>query len=306
MDRRRFAPSAEALEGKALLSLFGVKTTNTSQQISVQDLPETFRQKELRIEHLPFYLEQTQPGRFLPSATITKLQSDLGDIAAELHAPTTQVVDAFNHGLQHALPYLTLSTTNAHLLNASFGSVLDRAGATPQETANLRQDMNQLALVDSKSIEPSLLARNDYSLVLQTALSIGRPIQTPRAPELAANDGIKAKNGESGYTHDHLPTFVGSYEAGATRIGFMRMQIVDASGTVFGVGVVDSAGHYSVKLTTPLPDGNYAFHARAIDEVGHQSDLSPGSFKLKVITKAPRPAAQLLATGTPGGPLGLK
>jgi hypothetical protein len=170
MDRRRFAPSAEALEGKALLSLFGVTSKNTTQQISVVDLPETFRQKELRIEHLPFYLEQTQPGRFLPAATITQLQSDLGDIAARLHAPTTQVVDAFNHGLQHALPYLTLSASNAHLLNASFGSVLDRAGATPQETANLRQDMNQIAFVDSKSIEPSWVVRNDSSLVPQPAL----------------------------------------------------------------------------------------------------------------------------------------
>jgi hypothetical protein len=304
MDRRRFNPSPEGLEGRALLSLFGGKSASTNTTISIQDLPQTFKQKEQRIQNLPFFLEQTQPGRFLPPDLMTKLQVDMNAIVARLHAPTTEVVNVFNHGLQHALPKLTLSPQTARFLNNSFGSVLVHAGATPEAVANLQFDMNQLALVDSKSIEPSMLARNDYSLVLQTALSVGRPIQTPRAPSLAPNDGQKSKDGLSGFTTDHQPTMVGTYEAGATKIGFMRMQIIDSSGKVLGISVVDSAGNYSVKLS-PLPDGIYQLRSQAIDEVGHVSNPSPHAFQLKVFTKNVPGTTVQTNTATPGGPLGL-
>src|SRR6185312_10743982 len=57
MDRRRYTPSAEGLEGRQLLSgLFGGKSSQTNTTVSVADLPETYRQKENRLFHLPIYL----------------------------------------------------------------------------------------------------------------------------------------------------------------------------------------------------------------------------------------------------------
>src|SRR5262249_29613430 len=124
MDRRRYTPSAEGLEGRALMSLFGGKANSASQNnnLSVQDLPETFRQKEDRIDHLPFYLQQEDPKRFLPADVIRQIQTDMRSVIAELHAPAKAATDAFNVGLRHLLPYKTLSRQNAFRLGQQFGA----------------------------------------------------------------------------------------------------------------------------------------------------------------------------------------
>src|SRR3954447_6575397 len=120
MDRRRFSPSAEGLEGRALLSLLGAGNyTKYNTTVSIQDLPKTYKEKELRIAHLPFYLQQEDPRRFLPPEATQQLQTDINTVVSKLHAPTTKVVDDFNAGLRHLLPYNTLSPTNAKFLNNS-------------------------------------------------------------------------------------------------------------------------------------------------------------------------------------------
>jgi hypothetical protein len=311
MDRRRFNPSAEGLEGRELLSLFGGSTAKAT-QASLQNIPTTFKQKELRIAHLPFFLEQEYPNRFLPEDTIKQLQADLTSVIASLHAPPAPVANAFNSGLRHLMVYKTLSRENALRLNDSFGSVLVHAGATPEQVANLQADMTALAKVDALSPQPSLLARSDYSLVLQTALAVGRPMETPTAPSISATDGTRNKGGASGYTADHHPLMTGTYQAGATTIGYVRMQIIDsATGAVIGEAPVDGNGAYNVKVSTYLPDGKYALRTRAIDEVGHMSAPSPRAFTLRVLTRTPKPTAPAgtAAAGAtlspPGGPLAL-
>lgn len=285
MDRRRFSPSAEGLEGRALMSgLFGGKATTRTNTVNLQDLPVTFQQKENRIAHLPYYLRQEDTSRYLPPDTIKSLQTDLQAILARLHAPTTKVVNDFNSGLRHLLPYKTLSRENAVKLNHAFGGVLGRAGATADQVANLQADMNALAKVDANSSEPAVLAREDYALVLQTALSIGRPMPTPTPALLDSKDGVRAKDNASGVTSDHTPTMVGTYQAGATTIGYVRMQIIDQNGNVLGSGTVNSSGTYSVKLD-PLADGTYQLRTRAQDEVGHVSAPSPHAFALKIVPK---------------------
>ena len=159
--------------------------------------------------------------------------------------------------------------------------------------------MNQLARVDAASIQPSTLARNDYSLVLQTTLAVGRPMITPTAPTLLAKDGRKIQGGRVGLTHDHTPTMVGTYQAGATKDGSIWIQIVDGSGQILGTAPVSASGSYSIKLTT-VPDGVYLLRARSSDEVGHLSNES-NPFTLYVKT-AP---AKHLAASAPGGPLAL-
>ncbi len=319
MDRRRFSPSAEGLEGRALLSLLGAGNyTKYNTTISIEDLPKTYKEKELRIAHLPYYLLQEDPSRFLPGEVTSQLQTDINNVVSELHAPTGPVVDAFNAGLRKLMPQNNLSPQDAQYLSRSFGLVLEKAGATVQEVTALQNDMNQLALVDSHSIQPSTLARGDYSLVLQTTLAVGRPMITPTSPSLHAKDGVKTDGGRLGLTTDHTPTMVGSYPAGASKDGEVWIQIVDQkTGAVYGTMPVSAAGTYTIKLSN-LPDGTYYLTARSSDEVGHLS-LESNPFILRIKTPVARGQAAVNAqaqvmvgvpptttsTTPPGGPLGL-
>ena len=305
MDRRRYVPSGEGLEGRALLSLFGGKTPAPAATTSVQNLPETFKQKEERIQHLPFFLEQLQPGRYLPPDTVAGIQANLSAVTGRLHAPPAKVVDNFNLSLRHGFPYKSLSPDTAKVLNHAFGTVLAAAGADPARAQSLQADLNQLALVDSKGINASYVATNDYALVLQTALAVGRPIPTPAAPTISAKDGARVKNGTAGLTYNHMPAFVGTYVIGASKEKTNSIQIVDESGRVLASGTIDEAGTYNAKVENPLPDGTYKLRARAIDEAGHESNLSP-SFRLKVATRVSTTRLVQQNPAVPGGPLGLK
>ncbi len=310
MDRRRFSPSAEGLEGRALLSLFGgLKTAAQNTTINVEDLPKTYKEKELRIANLPFFLLQEQPDRFLPPTATQQLQTDINSVVAQFHGPTADVVDAFNANLRHLLPYNTLSATNIKIINASFGDVLESAGATPQQQASLQNDMLQIASVDAVSVNPSLLARNDYSLVLQTTMAVARPGATPTAPSLQAKDGTKTDGGRIGLTHDPNPIIVGQYAGGATKDGQVWMQILDDSGQVLGTTPVNASGQYTIRLDTLVP-GVYHLRSRAVDEVGHLTDES-NAFTLfyEPLKRKDRTTPELITTvpnlPPPGGPLAL-
>jgi Bacterial Ig-like domain len=323
MDRRRFVPSPEGLEGRALLSLFGhsssSQTNSSSNTTSIfgvggnlttvnDNIPETFKAKETRVAHLPFFLERIRPGRFLPNDVISQLQTDLNAIVGQLHKPDGAVLEAFNRHLRDAEPHPSLSDTDAHILNRSFGFALNAAGATPEAQANLQADMNNLARVDANSPQPVFLATNDYALVLQTILGIGRPIARPTVPELKANTGIRV-NANLGITGHHQPTLVGTYDAvqntAATKLVATNtsMQLIDGNGDVLGSAPVDNNGDYAVTFAKPLDDGLYTFYVRAADDQGHLSEPSP-PFKLKIIS---RRHAVVTSTGLmpPRGPLGL-
>ncbi|SIN84328.1 hypothetical protein SAMN05444166_1227 [Singulisphaera sp. GP187] len=310
MDRRRFVPSPEGLEGRAMLSVFG--TANTAQANVAQEVPVTFQQKELRIEHLPFYLRQLQPNRFLPDATVRQLQDDLLSIAGRLHRPNPATLEAFNSTLQDIIPNASLSVPDAKTLSHAFQRVVGSTGATAQQVANLTQDMNDLARASSQSPQPVFLTTNDYSLVLQTILGVGRPIQRPPAPELALQDGTRVSNG-IGKTTLRQPQFVGTYGAGSTVGDFagntgggfnsngVRVQIIDDQGTVYGQSVVDpTTGNYRVTIGTPLANGVYRFHARAVDAQGHESPPSQ-VYLLKVMSRPGENVTTSMAT--PKGPL---
>ena len=117
MDRRRFAPSPDGLEGRMLLSTARPSSATVTAQAPVANLSSTLREKELRIERLPYFLQTLQPGRVLPEATITRLQADLNTIVARLQPPPSEVLDAFNLGLRDVLPNASLSAEDARTLN---------------------------------------------------------------------------------------------------------------------------------------------------------------------------------------------
>jgi hypothetical protein len=314
MERRRFVPSSEGLEKRDLpAGLFGANANTLNH--AAQDVPVTFRQKEVRIEHLPFYIESLQPGRFLSQANIQKLQADLFAITTELRKPNPQTLVDFNNLQRKLVPKASLSKQDAITLNNDFEAALSSTGATPTQAANLTDDLLTMAKIDSQSRQPVFLSTNDYSLILQTILGIGRPIQIPKAPELSAHDGTRTITGFA-VTRDHNPTLVGTYGAGGTvgiyagdpNGGFnssgVIMQIIDDSGTVYGSGLVNPKnGDYTIKLTNTLNDGVYIFRVRATDAEGFMSNPSP-PYHLKVFS----PGTRKLEVGlsTPAGPLGLR
>src|SRR3954447_2910909 len=306
MDRRRFVPSTEGLEGRALLaSLFGSGTSNAN---AAQDIPLTYELKQARVERLPGYMEQFRPGRFLPADTIDQLQTDLLALAAKNHQASTGALEGFNTRLRDVISSSSLSAEDAKGLNKTFGVVLKSAGATPQQVENLQRDMNELARVDSNSPQPVFLATNDYTVVLETALAVGRPIRRPTPPQLAASSGQRFGL-NAGVTTKRQPVMVGNYDAFAT------VQIVDANGVVYGGavvkqngptqtnGVANPTGKYEITFDRPLSNGLHTFYLRATDSHGNVSHLSP-PFKLKVISPGSnRVAAEQLSA--PGGPLNL-
>jgi Bacterial Ig-like domain len=283
MDRRRFVPAGDGLEGRALLSTLGATTSAKAASTSLANLPETFKAKEERIAHLPYFLNSFQPGRYIPADTMKDIQLNLQELAGTMRNASSEVLNNFNLTLRHALPYNTLSPNTAKLLNHAFSVVLVQAGADPTHAQRLTNDMNQLAVVDSRSINPSYLARNDYSLVLQTTLAVGRPIQTPAPPVIAPKDGKSVEAGKAGYTYNHTPALVGTYTVGATADASTRIFIFNGS-DVIAVGAVEKNGRYSAQVTTPLADGVYKLEARAIDQYGHISRPSR-AYSLKVATK---------------------
>jgi hypothetical protein len=188
---------------------------------------------------------------------VNQLLDDLETIKAQLAEPSSNVLSAFNDQLRTTIPHASLSQEDAQRLNALFGEALTSAKATPQEVANLQADMSNLALVDSKSIQPVMLATNDYSLVLQVAIGVGQPIPKPAAPSLAPADHI-GKTGQ--FTTKTQPHLVGTYDAGAT------IEIVDTSNNVLGSAVVAKNGKYSVQFAQPLSVGEHVVGVRASEE----------------------------------------
>ena len=317
MDRRRFVPSPEGLEGRALLSLFGHSTPaqTTSKTTSLfgtstanDNIPVTFRQKELRVDHVPYYLERIRPGRFLPNDTLTQLQTDLRAVTGTLHWPGPKGLEEFNHVQREISGNSSLSATDAHTLSRSFGAAVKATGATPGEVTNLQADLNDLTRVDTNSPQPTFLATNDYALVLETILGIGRPIQRPTTPVLKANTGLRL-NVNDGVTGHPEPTLVGTYSAvqnsTSTKVvaSNTSMEIVDANDKVHGSAPIYNNGDYSVKIDAPLSPGLYTFYVRAVDNQGHMSNFSP-PYKLKIIpNKHPLVAAENLSG--PKGPKAL-
>jgi hypothetical protein len=129
--------------------------------------------------------------------------------------------------------------------------------------------------VDTASILPVNLATNDYTLVLETALAVGRPMPSPTLPKIARNHGIQA-DAQHIKTPLHHPTLTGTYHFHTS------MQVVSSAGVVFGTTNVHKNNDYRLTFSIPLSVGTYKFQLRAVDDVGHFSRLSK-PFLIKVV-----------------------
>jgi hypothetical protein len=278
MDRRRFVPSHEALEVRQLQAV-NITQIFGSQVTSNLNLPITFEQKSLRIEHLPFYLGKISEGtRFLPKAEIQQIQNSLFEMLDKIDRPPSAAINNYNYQLRHVISNQSLSPTNVHVLNHSFGAVLASA-KTPQNAINGLQSalFTLTSQIDTASVLPVTLATNDYSLTLQTALGIGRPMPPPQVPRIKKNNGIQA-----GVNHMKTPLprprLVGTYHFHT----FVR--VVTPGGEIVGAERVKKNNNYTVQITVPQSLGIHEFRIQAVDDVGNVSKLSR-PFKIKIVPK---------------------
>jgi hypothetical protein len=280
MDRRRFAPATEGLEQRALLTTSTPNLTNLfGFQVSPNlNIPITYEQKVLRAERLPFYLGKIRPGRFLPQAEMQQIQGDLLQVISKLHKPATAALNQYNYGLRPIVNKESITAGDVTTLDRNFGFVLTAASASPSVINSLKTTVTQLVTqVDTASPQPAYLATNDYSLILQTALAIGRPMPAPILPKIAKNQGIQADASHIKTPLRH-PALTGTYHF------HTHIQIVTPSSVVVGETAVQKNNNYKVLINPPLSPGVYQFRIRAVDN-GSNLSRESRSFEIKVVPK---------------------
>ncbi len=195
-----------------------------------------------------------------------------------IHRPPPAALNRYNYELRPVISKQSLSASDIHGLNYSFNAVL-RSADTPQGSIDLMSSalFQMVSQVDTASPLPAYLGTNDYSLVLQTALAVGRPMPSPTLPKIARNQGIQADAQHIKTPLEH-PTVVGTYHF------HTYMQIISPAGIVFGTTNVHKNNNYKLNISTPLPVGTYEFRLQAVDDVGHISRVSK-PFLIKVVPK---------------------
>ena len=210
MDRRRFVPSTEGLEGRELMAgvntLFGIQVTTNL------NVPITLQQKEKRIEHLPYYLEQIRPGRFLPKTEIEEIQSALFNMIDSIDKPRTDALNNFNYQLRKVVSKQSLTAGDIAVLNHGVSAVLQfRTRSSGIDRRHLEWAVHaDLAGRHGQRPAGRFWEPMTTRSCSQTALAIGRPMPPPQLPRIKKNNGIQA-NANHIKTPLERPTLVGTY-----------------------------------------------------------------------------------------------
>jgi hypothetical protein len=294
MDRRRFVPSSEGLEGRALMATTSLNTLFGLQVNTNLNVPITLQQKELRIEHLPYFLGQISPGRFLPKTEIQEIQSNLFGIIDSINKPPPDALNNYNYQLRSVISKQSLSPGDIAKLNHGVSAVLKSAHAPAALNTGLSNALFSLtSQVDTASVQPVVLGTNDNTLVLETALAVGRPMPPPQLPRIKKNNGIQADS-QHIKTPLERPTLVGTYHFHTV------IQVVTPEGVVVGEANCKRNNNFSVQITTPQSVGIHEFHLQAEDDAGHISRLG-ARFLIKVVPKKHKDTT--IGKATPQGPL---
>lgn len=216
MERRlrRYVPGSEGLEGRRLLSsaqlvaappaeVASIATTGEvdpdtasarpvstataaqqrqgpasrpltpAQEQARQELIETRLQ---RIDRLPAFLRLLDPGRPLPEEAVSVIQQELRGFVTRLRPPAGPIAEGFVDLLRDAISEASVKPETVAGLNAGTAALLGSAGASEQSIDRITGAMTELARTAAGSRQPVVVLTNDYALVLQTALGVGRPI----------------------------------------------------------------------------------------------------------------------------------
>jgi hypothetical protein len=265
------SPVASAVANPASSAPSGVQIDEAS------PVQQTIEAKRHRIRNLPFFIGMLNKDGVVPQPTVQNIQNDLNILVAKLHQGNSSLISAFNLDLRKAEAYENITPDSQEALNRDFGAALIAAGAPAGITADLQKQLTQLIDYDSTQVGSTIAATNDYAIVLELALGIGRPLVYPDVPALIGSNH-QGSNGKIAITHFHHPTLTGHYTAGT------NIQIVDFHNkVVLGQASVDPAtGTYQVKFANYLPDGIYTVRVRAEDS-GFVSDPSP-KYTFEVVT----------------------
>ena len=297
MDRRtrRYVPSSEGLEGRQMLSTAtaanpqatalqtgagnnGGTSAIAATQIDGQSpMSDTIRDKLQHIQNYPYFIGLLNRDGFVPQPAVANIQANLYAMVGTLHQGDTNAVHQFNIDLRDAQKTYNILPQQAARLNRDFGAVLQSAGAAPQLTANLQNELNSLAVAATHQPTPSIVVRNEYATTLQLALGIGRPLLAPVRPKLTSASRVGAID-KLDATNNAQPTLTGTYAAG------VNIQIVDANNTVFGTGTTDANGTYNVKFANALPNGTYTVRVRAQDQGYYSPPSRTYTFVVKLKT----------------------
>lgn len=285
MDRRRFIPRPENMEGRMMLSTASpgsaAASTAAASRSAVTtteaNVPITIQDKLTRIDRLPINLRATDRNRALPRELIGPIQQAMTDSISTLGRADPQTIEMFNGVLRDVVSRPSLRAQDAQALNNALTKVLVSAGASTEDVDAIATNLKALATtVNTSQAQPVFLSTNDYATVLQMTLIVGRPMPAPSLPNLAQGTGAQASTGHF-VSRTTLPKFVGTYEAQAI------MQIYDdATGVVYGQGQAAKNGQYSIHFDKALEVGpTYKMRVRAVDELGHVGQSSR-PFTIKV------------------------
>jgi hypothetical protein len=279
MDRRRFIPLADTLETRLVLSTYAhtsVGLVNTEVALS------TIQQRNQRIDRLPHFLATINQTAAIPYADLAApIQQKLRLLLGTMHAASNNGLAQVNSTLRGIVKQQTISPAQVAQLNHDFTATLQSAGADPNITGGLQDDLTNMARVSSAATGQSAsLVANQYALVLQLALAVGKPLPAPGVAKLSQADDTPPKNDNK--TSNPQPTLVGRYEAG-TYIQILSAQSLQ----VMGTAQVGNNGQYRVQFASPLAPGTYTLKMRALGPQNSQSLLSR-PFKIGIVLPTPK------------------
>jgi len=279
MDRRRFIPGPDRMEGRMMLSTATAAAPVST--LAVTDVPYTIQQKMTRIERLPINMRSTAPNRVLPESLISEIQQGMTDSISSMNQAAPEAIKVFNNVLRDVVSRPSLRAQDARALNNAFTKVLVTAGASTENIDRIATNLETLTTtVNTAQGQPVFLSTNDYAQILQTTLIVGQPMPAPSPPTISRDSGAQA-DARNSVSRTPQPTFVGTYEARA------QMQIFDdATGEVYGEAQSGANGRYTITFNRPLDLGSHRLRIRALDELGHVGRAS-GVFNLKIVE--PRP-----------------
>ena len=297
MDRRKrreFAPSGESLEDRKLLSTSKVPNNVPNNFLNNPGLSaftggyystpsltySTLVQKNTRIQHIPLFLNSIDPKRYLPPDAVANLQTDLSEVRGRLQFAKAYDLNKFNVLLRNVLQEKTLSTTSIARLNHDVGVILAEAGMSPNQVSVFQASLTTLSKIDAQEPNPVYVATNDYAVLLQLALGVGRPIDTPTVPHLIAADHLKGRAGA--VTINQQPNLTGTYDPGTT------IRLLDSQGNLLGSTIVAKNQTYTVAPDVPFAPGRYQFFVQGTDDSGELSALSP-PFTVSIVTESHAP-----------------
>ncbi|MBB6523477.1 Ig-like domain-containing protein [Pseudoteredinibacter isoporae] len=154
------------------------------------------------------------------------------------------------------------------------GSTQADANGLWQVNLDLPDGQHDISTVVVDEAGNSSPASNAISLEVDSNASVQNSVNTlSTPPEVILPPGVPIQNG--GFTNDNTPVIRGTATPNAT-------VTVSVNGDTYGPFNADNQGNWELQITTPLPEGEAVFRARAVNSFGE----SYSAYSLTIDTEA--------------------